>query len=281
MKLVPFNKVWMSLISHVLARGRKVNPRGQPTLELPQHTINVDMRRCVLTIPERKLNYKFMAREAFWILTGDDRVENISPWNSNIAKFSDDGVRFFGAYGPKVLGQLDYVVSKLVEDADTRQAGLTIWRENPPATKDVPCTVAIFFAIREAKLEVNVFMRSNDVWLGTPYDVFNFSMLGHLVCSRLNLPHIAEKRTQLHPSVRIEPGVLRLTAASSHLYLTNETDVASILVNNSSRVPVTEPTPEALFTSPPSYLLDTLEHLSVSDKADPARWWKSEQEESW
>ncbi len=278
MKLVSFNRVWMSLISHVLARGRKVNPRGTPTLELPQHTINVDMRRCVLTIPERKLNYKFMAREAFWILTGDDKVENISPWNSNIAKFSDDGVRFFGAYGPKVVAQLDYVVGKLVEDPDTRQAGLTIWRENPPATKDVPCTVAIFFAIREGMLEVNVFMRSNDVWLGTPYDVFNFSMLGHLVCSRLNAPFITQSNTLRKPIV---PGVLRLTAASSHLYMTNERDVTNIIVDHATKVPVTQPTPEAFYLSPPSHLLDILEHLSVSDKSDPARWWKSDDEESW
>ena len=140
-----FSHVWLDLLQDVLENGNYVAPRGKMTREIPQRTIVVNMRKPVLRVPDRKLSFKFMVAEAFWILSGDDRVETIAPYNANIANFSDDGERFFGAYGPKIITQLPHVVGKLRVDKDSRQAGLTIWRENPPQTKDVPCTVAIFF----------------------------------------------------------------------------------------------------------------------------------------
>jgi thymidylate synthase len=274
-------EAWPALLRDVLAHGREVSPRGRRTREIPQHTIAVDMRRPVLLTPERKLSYQFMAAEAYWILTGDDRVETIAPWNKNIGQFSDDGVKYFGAYGPKVLDQLDYVVAKLIEDPSSRQAGLTIWREKPPKTKDVPCTVAMFFSIREPhvlgldalRLEANVFMRSNDVWLGTPYDVFNFSMVGHLVCARLNAAlDKPDGRT-------IEPGALRLTAASSHIYETHWAEAKAIVESTWAGNLVTgkrapEPqTPDALFEDA-SALRHTLRELRDSKPGHDLRWWE-------
>ena len=216
-----FSQEWLATIDTILAHGNRVAPRGKMTMELPQNTIVVNMRMPVLRVPSRSLSYKFMAAEAFWILSGDDRVETIAPYNSRIKDFSDDGERFFGAYGPKIKAQLPYIVEKLLADRDSRQAGLTIWRESPPETKDVPCTVAIFFNVRDSKLNAHVFMRSSDVWLGVPYDVFNFSMLSHLVCGLLN-----EQLTTLN---RVSPGKLYLTAASSHLYEPNWADAKACL----------------------------------------------------
>lgn len=255
-----FQQTWRELISEVLVLGCKVSPRGKLTLEIPQHTIQVDMRKPVLVQPDRKLSYKFMAAEAFWILTGDNRVETIAKYNANISQFSDDGVVFFGAYGPKVVDQLSYVVSKLRADKDTRQAGLVIWRENPPATKDVPCTVSIFFNIRHGLLNCHVFMRSSDIWLGVPYDVFNFSMLSHLVCSLLN--------DGPEPS-NVMPGTLYLTAASSHIYQENWESASTL-----DRGPFHQrPTPETLFKDS-NELLETLRELRESKPGDKVRWWE-------
>ena len=245
------------------------------------HTIAVDMRRPVLLVPERKLSYQFMAAEAYWMLMGDDTVAGVAPWNKNISQFSDDGVKFFGAYGPKILDQLDYVVGKLLEDHDTRQAGLTIWREKPPKTKDVPCTVAMFFSLREgvdegvSALEMNVFMRSNDVWLGTPYDVFNFSMVAHLVCCRLN-------QSNWLPGSDVAPGMLRLTAASSHLYDTHWEAAAALQPETALiRAHGThEPeTPEGMWLDS-THLRQTLKNLRDSKPGDALRWWENRHAES-
>jgi thymidylate synthase len=204
-----------------------------------------------------------MAAEAFWILSGDDRVESISQFNARIAEFSDDGKTFFGAYGPKIMTQLPYVVAKLREDDLSRQAVLTIWRECPPPTKDVPCTVAISFTLRDGKLNTHVFMRSSDLWLGLPYDVFNFSMLGHLVCANLN-------SQTADPDVA-EPGTLHLTAVSSHLYEINWAQAGMCLPD---RTKSQLSTPDRMYQDP-IYLMETLAELRYTKPGDELRWWET------
>jgi len=257
-----FSRTWLNAINDILTNGNPVAPRGKMTREIPQRTMVVDMRRPVLRVPDRSLSYKFMVAEAFWILSGDDRVETIAPYNSRIKDFSDDGERFFGAYGPKIKAQLPYIVRKLLADEDSRQAGLTIWRECPPNTKDVPCTVAIFFNIRNGKLNAHVFMRSSDVWLGVPYDVFNFSMLSHLVCGLLNEYRSLDKV--------VRPGQLFLTAASSHLYEINWSNAKLCLASEVLEQPETE----ILLWNDAMHLMRVLEALRDSKVGDELRWWE-------
>ena len=254
-----FSHAWIETLSDILTNGQEVSPRGKLTREILQRTLQVNMRKPVLMVPDRSLSYRFMAAEAYWILSGDDRVETIAPYNSRIAEFSDDGETFFGAYGPKIVDQLDYVVSKLMEDQDTRQAGLTIWREKPPVTKDVPCTVAAFFSIRSGLLNAHVFMRSSDVWLGVPYDVFNFSMLAHYICAFLN------KR-----GVVVAPGRLFVTAASSHLYAINWGGAELCIMGG---VLEQNETPAILFQDPRE-IANWLHDLRDSLPGDALRWWE-------
>lgn len=258
MSNINFSRVWKNQISDVLSNGFLVSPRGSKTLELPQYTLTINMRRPVLNIPERKLNYKFMAAEAYWILTGNDRVDAISPFNKNIAQYSDDGEIFFGAYGPRIQSQMDYIVRALTNDPMTRQAVLTLWRQNPPKSKDIPCTISMVFSIRDFKLNCHVFMRSSDIWLGIPYDVFTFSMVAHKVCTLLK-------------GAPIIPGKLYLTAASSHLYeqhWSSASDITKLKVfSNQSK------TPSDMYTHL-TKLMDTLSDLRYSRPGDDIRWWE-------
>lgn len=257
-----FSEVWLDALDRTMHKGVLVAPRGKLTKEIPQSTIEVDMRRPVLRVPKRELNYRFMAAEAYWILTGDDQVATIVPYNSRIAEFSDDGERFFGAYGPKIVTQLPYVVRKLNEDPMSRQAGLTIWRENPPTTKDVPCTVAIFTSLRNEMLNLHVFMRSSDLWLGIPYDVFNFSMLGHYICCLLNATRLSANF--------VTPGLLYLTAASSHLYEDNW-DKAMVCLTDG--YPLSQnPSPKFLYSDEHS-CLEWLKDLRETKPGNVLRWW--------
>jgi thymidylate synthase len=259
-----FDNYWRRQLGNVLLDGLEVSPRGKLTRELLHQSLAIDMRRPVLRNSFRKLDYRFMAAEAFWILSGDDTVAVIAPFNTKISEFSDDGKTFFGAYGPKIMAQLNYVVAKLNEDDLSRQAVLTVWRECPPPTKDVPCTVAISFTLREGKLNCHVFMRSSDLWLGLPYDVFNFSMLGHLVCARLNCVAPTEN------FIPVEPGILHLTAVSSHIYEINWS-AAAMCINQ--RLPAQRATPDMLYIGPAT-LMATLDELRYTKPGDPRRWWE-------
>lgn len=258
-------RAWYQALDNTLYHGRKVAPRGQSTRELPQATYELDLRKCVVDCPPRALNYRFAAAEALWILSGSNRVDGVAPWNKKMADFSDDGVTLFGAYGPRIQSQLSYVVAKLQEDPDTRQAGLTIWREYPPKTKDTPCTVAMWFQLRDGKLNQHVFMRSNDLWLGFPYDVFSFSMVAHQVCCRLN-----RELCETHQTATA-PGTLYLTAASSHLYEQNFGPAKLCLDHVSSADQV--PAPADLHLDE-TKLIELLRHIRDDRTTTEWRWWE-------
>ncbi|MFA5377444.1 MAG: thymidylate synthase [Dehalococcoidia bacterium] len=198
---------WRDLVHEVLDTGEKVVSRGFTCLECLGVKIVVDMQLPVVLSRERKLGYRFMCAEAAWLLSGDNKVATIAPFSKRIASFSDDGIIFFGAYGPRILPQLAYVVKTLAEDQGSRQVVAAIWRENPPKSKDVPCSLSVQWLIRDNKLHCMLNMRSSDIWLGVPYDLFNFSMLSLYLLKKLP------------PGLAL--GDLHLYAGSSHLYEEN------------------------------------------------------------
>ena len=204
------DNVWNDAILDIQG-GLKSSPRGMKTREKINHTTMCDMRYPIVTNKKRLLGYKFMIQEAIWILRGDNRLSTIKHYSKIISKFSDDKYFFRGAYGPKIIDQLQYVCHALKEDRNTRQAVINIWRESPYATNDIPCTISFQFLIREDKLHIIANMRSNDLWLGWPYDNFNFSMLGAYVALLLKDIY----------NIEVGLGVTTINAGSRHLYERN------------------------------------------------------------
>jgi thymidylate synthase len=226
---------WRFAMRRILEEGHHVAPRGQPTKELlHEQLLTVDLTRAVVTSPARKLSSQFMAADALWICDGRRDLAALTPYAPSMSRFSDDGVTLYGAYGPRIASQLEHVVTALTQDRDTRQAVLTIWERNPPPSKDLPCTVAMSFSIRKDRLFQHVYMRSSDVWLGVPYDMFSFSCVGLLVTCLHN--RVAQ--------VPVRPGHLTISMTSSHLYLKNEEAAKAVL--ETDPLPEVEPVPEAL-----------------------------------
>lgn len=261
---------WRERLHATLMNGIEVSPRGMKTLELPQATTIFNMEQPVLMQPSRSLNYQFMLAEAWWILAGRNDVESISRYNKHISQFSDDGQSFAGAYGPMIRDQLDYVVSSLLSDRDTRQAGLTLWRPNPAKSKDIPCTIAMWFQLRENEqgqpfLNMHVFMRSSDLWLGLPYDSFNFTMVAATVVALLNQTPIFTK------GGHVRLGTMHLTAASSHLYERNWEAARAVLEQDHASSDT--PTVPARFYDGSALPVELLDQLKDTKKDDPQRWW--------
>lgn len=212
------NMSWLDTIEKVLV-GQIVMARGLPTRELLHFQSKVLMCDPLVTIMERKLSYRFAAAEALWILTGDNRLQPLVDHAPSFGRFSDDGRTLSGAYGPKVVTQLQYVVDALQQDEQSRQAVMTTWRECPRPSKDIPCTISLQFLIRCGKIHCIVNMRSSDVWLGWPYDIFSFTMITCMV--GLLLTQRTSKSYQL--------GTLVLNAGSQHIYEPDQEKACNIV----------------------------------------------------
>jgi thymidylate synthase len=195
--------VWLYAVKNLLEYGDDISPRGMKTKEILNASISVNNGLNNIFInKERDLNYRFMVAEWLWITAGLDEVDSLLLYNSQMKRFSDDGLHLSGAYGPRLMPQIPYILDTLRYKTDSRQAVATIWSPNPKDTKDLPCTISLQWFIRDELVHCTVNMRSSDVWLGLPYDYFTFSQLTNLVAALLDR----------------EVGSVTMNLGSSHLY---------------------------------------------------------------
>ena len=145
-------------------------------------TVIDDPKDNLVTSPIRKLSHKYAIGELLWYLSGSNKLDAIANYSKAWNKLSDDGETVNSAYGHRIFekfgfDQWEHVKGLLEADPNSRQAVIHIKEPNPEKTKDLPCTVALQYFIRDGKLYATTYMRSNDIWLGFPYDVFTFTCL--------------------------------------------------------------------------------------------------------
>lgn len=180
--------LYKQVISAVLKEGSERHPRGFTTKErIAQHLVLYKPQNCLLRTDQRRLNPAFQVGEMIWILTGSEDLKQVAYYNKHMHKFSDDGKILAGAYGPRILSQYRYVIDLLKHDPETRQAVMTIWTPSPAPSKDIPCTVMFQFLKVGDTLDMITYMRSNDIFLGLPYDISTFCALQMLVAREVGL----------------------------------------------------------------------------------------------
>lgn len=265
---------WYALLAKLLDEGRVVSPlsagaawRGRTSHEILGHQTRVPMAEPLVLSGARKLSHRFACADAAWIASGDNRVATIAPYSKVIKHFSDDGVRFFGAYGPKFVEQLSFVTSTLRADASSRQAVINVWREQPRATADTPCTLSLQFMIRDGRLECVATMRSSDAWTGIVYDWFSFSVMAAVVTIELRA---TRSKGVLSALEHLALGDLRLTAGSQHLYELDRAPALTVLENRGDAEPYLAPLDLAEFRTGQD-LIDHLWRLARGEPTDK-RW---------
>lgn len=205
---------YYDLVNRVRTHGKKRSPRGIETYDLGPTTVVLQSPYDAMPLGMgRALMTAIGAAEAMQLIAGHvdhTLLPRISPIFERYLEPTTQ--RFHGAYGDRVGEQLTHVVRKLRNDRDTRQAVVTLWNpvlDNVFAARDFPCTVALNFAIEDDHLVMRTQMRSNDIWLGYPYDIFMFTQL----------------QITLARALRVEPGVYTHSAWSLHLYAHNADQV--------------------------------------------------------
>lgn len=185
-----FAEAYKKVIQKVIDEGSIVKPRGQATKELLQETIKIEMPASNMAyIKNRKWNLLHAIVESLYIFSSVNDVRVTSIFNKNMKNFSDNGITMYGDYGSRIADKIPVLINKLKDDKDTRQAVLTIYDSDDIDTvsKDIPCTVMLQFTVRNSRLNMHVFMRSNDCIWGMPYDVFMFTNMQMVIANELGI----------------------------------------------------------------------------------------------
>ncbi|HEU5472714.1 MAG TPA: thymidylate synthase [Actinophytocola sp.] len=116
------------------------------------------------------------------------------------------------------MDQLDQVRRILTRDPDSRQAVIQLFdpERDTRGHRDVPCTLNYRFFLRDGRLHMHTTMRSQDLWLGFPYDVFAATVLQELLAGWLDVElgeyhhfvdslHLYEKHTNAAANLAVDP----------------------------------------------------------------------------
>jgi len=204
--------VFIDIYKKILAEGKTLAPRGMEILEIENGFYDVKPYVRFANFKSRKLNLDYTKREFLWYLKGDRHDVSIAKYakiwqlivNSDGSFNSNYGQYFFGEQN-----QFDTVIDILKQDKDSRRASILLLTKEHVAsdTKDVPCTYAVNFRIRENALNMTVRMRSQDAVFGLGNDLPTFSFIHEMMYNALK---------EFYPELTY--GMYHHTSDSLHVY---------------------------------------------------------------
>ncbi len=173
---------------------------------------------------ELPLNIAFVLAEVVWMVAGRRDLRFLHYWNRDLPNYVGPGPELHGAYGHRLrsnlgLDQLTRAYEALQGNCLSRQVVLQIWDSaidmpdstGRPRDTDIPCNLVSILKVRGSRLEWLQVLRSNDLYLGVPHNIVQFTSLQEIMAGWLG----------------IECGIYNQISDSMHLYLRDQDHLAA------------------------------------------------------
>ena len=160
----------------------------------------VDPRQRWISSRAPAMNPAFALAEVIWIVNGRNDSALLNFFNPKLPEFAGKGERYHGAYGFRLrwhfgIDQLERAYQALAVDSESRQIVMQIWDSasdlpgdnGSPRSEDIPCNVLCLLKIRDGRLEWTQIMRSNDLVLGMPHNIVQFTSLHEIMAGWLGV----------------------------------------------------------------------------------------------
>lgn len=206
---------WYRLLSKDCGGVKQASRDGEVVGEIINATtVLSDPTNNIMKNSLRNLPMKYAIGELLWYMSHNNKLREIQKYTKGWDRMSDDGVTVNSNYGWCIrdkygFDQWEWCKQELNNNPNSRRAVIHIKEPSDKESKDVNCTVCLQFFIRDEKLYCTTYMRSNDIWLGYPYDVFQFTCMQILMSMELG----------------IELGTYTHIAGSLHLYGRNYVNI--------------------------------------------------------
>ena len=196
------DELWQGTLEYIWKFGKTHVGRGWGSKPVTTKEILGPILRLInpnanmLTHVGRMASPIYAAGEFMWYMSGRGSGPQISYYAPSYKRFIESDGKAHGGYGRRWAqnNQLTSIIELLRKKPDTRQAVLSVWRADldlaptiSGSKKDIPCTLSLQFLLRDGELNCIGTMRSNDLWLGLPYDIFCFTTLQHFIAKALGV----------------------------------------------------------------------------------------------
>lgn len=188
------DNIWVNAVSTVLRDGESSESRNGSSMEAIAFQSHGSPFSPFVFNRTRNASPMYAAGELLWYMSGMDSGDIICHYAPSYSRFLNEGTAI-GAYGPRIFGThaIQDVLRELM-NGESRRAVIPIHRLSDLRNtrpehdcKDIPCTLSLQFFARAGYLHMITTMRSNDVWLGLPYDLFAFMMIQQMIAEATGL----------------------------------------------------------------------------------------------
>ncbi|RST31591.1 thymidylate synthase [Sphingomonas ginkgonis] len=206
---------YLQLMRQVLAEGVEQQDRtGTGTLSIFGAQMRFDLSRGFPLLTTKKLHTRSIIVELLWFLNGDTNVRwlqerKVSIWDEWADSAGDLGPvygkqwRDWETADGRHIDQIRELVELIRRDPASRRQIVTAWNPGELARMALaPCHCLFQTQVAAGRLNLQLYQRSADLFLGVPFNIASYALLTHLLARECGL----------------EPGTFVWTGGDVHLY---------------------------------------------------------------
>jgi len=140
---------------------------------------------------------ELVGRGTIWTANADKQGKDLGYYNDEFVKelgpvYGAQWRNFNGSYGTfdhsRGTDQIEWLINEIRTNPDSRRLILSAWNPNQLSQMALPpCHYAAQFRVINGKLNCMMTMRSNDAFLGAPFNIASYSLLTHILARETGL----------------------------------------------------------------------------------------------
>ena len=234
-------KQYLDLLNRILSEGtRKEDRTGTGTISVFGHQMRFNLEEGFPLLTTKKLHLKSIIYELLWFLQGNTNVKYLQDhgvriWN----EWADENGELGPVYGHQgrswpdynggVIDQISNVVEQIKKNPDSRRLIVSAWNVAEVDSMALPpCHTLFQFYVADGKLNLQLYQRSADTFLGVPFNIASYALLLQMMAQVTGL----------------KPGEFVHTTGDTHVYTNHLEQVQLQLTRAPRALPVMRINPE-------------------------------------
>ncbi len=187
-------KQYLDLLRHIKENGTQKGDRtGTGTISTFGYQMRFDLSEGFPLLTTKKLHTKSIIYELLWFLRGDTNIaylqeHNVRIWNEWADENGDLGPvygkqwRAWDDYKGGVVDQIEWIINEIKTNPNSRRMVVSAW--NVAQLDEMalaPCHCLMQFNVADNKLNLQLYQRSADVFLGVPFNIASYALLLHII----------------------------------------------------------------------------------------------------
>ena len=222
---------YLALMAQILDQGvDQMDRTGTGTRSLFGAQMRFDLAGGFPLLTTKKLHLRSIIVELLWFLRGDTNVRwlqerRVRIWDEWANENGDLGPvygkqwRDWEAPDGRHIDQIAELIALIKRDPASRRQIVTAWNPGELAAMALaPCHCLFQTQVAAGRLNLQLYQRSADVFLGVPFNIASYALLTHMLARECGL----------------EPGVFVWTGGDVHLY-SNHLDQARLQLEREPR----------------------------------------------